>query len=170
MPLLRSRNGEAGRGRPSADEEAQEEDGREAERPWLANHIIVKIIDKKLRGGRCAPDQPYRETNASSGSVRPASHALFVVLVMWRLSSPSSAHDNPKHQMRSDVEHFQSANMKHVIAVQFCCAECGLPFLSLCTPKNATEAKNPLDDSSLDMTQRPGPDARWVLIRTFLFF
>lgn len=88
VPLFRSRDGEAGRGRPSADEEAQEEDGREAERPWLANHVIVKIIDKKLRGGRCAPDQPYREVNASSGSVRPAFHALFVVLVMWRLSSP----------------------------------------------------------------------------------
>ncbi len=36
-----------------ADEEAAEEDGREAERPWLANHIMVKIIDKKLRSGRC---------------------------------------------------------------------------------------------------------------------
>ena len=46
LRLVRSRDGEA-------DEEAAEEDGREAERPWLANHIMVKIIDKKLHGGRC---------------------------------------------------------------------------------------------------------------------
>ena len=23
--------------------------------PWLAEHILVKIIDKRLQGGRCAP-------------------------------------------------------------------------------------------------------------------
>jgi hypothetical protein len=143
MPLFRSRDGEAGRGRPSADEEAQEEDGREAERPWLANHVIVKIIDKKLRGGRCAPDQPYRETNASSGSVRPASHALFVVLVMWRLSSPSSAHDNPKHQVRSDVEHFQSANMKHVIAVHSVAQSVACPSYHYVPPRMRLKQRTP---------------------------
>lgn len=37
---------------PGSPEEEMEEDGREDERPWLSNHIVVKIIDKKLRGGK----------------------------------------------------------------------------------------------------------------------
>ena len=32
----------------------EEQDGREAERPWLAPHILIKVVDKHLRGGRCA--------------------------------------------------------------------------------------------------------------------
>ena len=35
-----------------------QQDGREAERPWLAPYILVKIVDKRLRGGRCACAPP----------------------------------------------------------------------------------------------------------------
>lgn len=77
--LRRSRDGEAAAGRSAAEDGAQEEDGRESERPWLANHILVKIIDKKLRGGRWCP--------------HPVPHlsAVKCMLVPWQLACKTAA-------------------------------------------------------------------------------
>ena len=55
--------------------------------PWLAEHILVKIIDKRLQGGRCAP--PLSSAFRGLTGTQEQTHDSMTAWLAQRLRRPS---------------------------------------------------------------------------------